>query len=68
MAKWTMNDAFDGLNELTERKRRVPRSKWLLADWQKSDIELAEQFGVSRQAVNVQRMKFKKLEAINNSK
>ena len=23
MAKWTMNDAFDGLNELTERKRRV---------------------------------------------
>lgn len=23
MAKWTMDDAFDGLNELTERKRRV---------------------------------------------
>lgn len=54
--------------EPSERKRRVPRSKWLLADWQKSDIELAKQFGVSRQAVNVQRIKFKKLEAINNPK
>lgn len=34
---------------------RPKRSQWLLVDWRKSDILIAKELGVSRQAVHVKR-------------